>query len=384
MSSGLYRLARLLGSELSNTLGNLVNTFSDLLNDLLSGSSWLWCSLSWLLTLWRCLGGSRVLWELLGELDISWSTWQVLAEWLWDVETILILEVLEQAAQRSLSGAQRRVKCVHVLLLDLSLELVSETDLESAGLIVRAVRAGDKLLVLALVWEPGLKIVLLGGSVVEGAGNDLNNTVWDTEGLVELFRVSDHLLEGLPGLLWIGEDELLDLLELVDTENSPCVASVGAGLSAVAGGEAGVLDWELLWHDPLVCVESRDWLLRGGNEVLVVDGISVLDLVKLLVEILELGGLGHVVLQHELWSLESSVSSGVQEFEAVVDHGLVEEHTPVSQEVSTVADNLDTALWVVTIQASEDLVVGKAIALLDGDTLWTPLPQFDILVLYVC
>ena len=376
-------MVRLLRSELSNTLGNLVNTFSDLLNDLLSGSSWLWCSLSWLLTLWRCLGGGRILWELLGELDISWSTWQVLAEWLWDVEAILILEVLEQAAQRSLSSAERRVKCVHVFLLDLSLELVSETDLERAGLIVCAIRAGDELLVFALVWEPCLKIVFLGGSVVKGAGNNLNNTVWDTKGLVELLRVSDHLLEGLPGLLWIGENELLDLLELVDTENSPCVASVGASLSAVAGGESGVLDWELLRHDPLVCMESRDWLLRGGNEILVVDGVSVLNLVKLLVEVLKLGGLGHVVLQHELWSLESSVSSGVQELKAVVDHGLVEEDTPVSQEVSTVADNLDTALWVVTIQASEDLVVGKAVALLNGDALWTPLAQFDVLVLYV-
>lgn len=376
-------LMHLLGGELSYTLSDLINTLSDLLNDLLSSSSWLWCTLSWFLTLWCRLGGSRVLWELLRELNVSWRTWQVLAEWLWDVETALVLEVLEQAAQRSLSRAESRVQCVHVLLLDLGLELVTEADLQCAGLVVGAVRAGDELLVLTLVWEPSLKIVLLGGGVVERAGDDLNNTVWDAKGLVELLGVPDHLLEGLPGLLWVGEHELLNLLELVDTENSPRVASVRSSLSAVAGGESGVLDWELLWHDPLVGVESRYWLLRSGNEVLVVDSISVLDLVKLLVEILKLGGLGHVVLQHELWSLEGSVSSGVQELETVVDHGLVEEHTPVSQEVSTVTDNLNTALWVVTIQASEDLVVGKAVPLLNGDTLWTPLAQLDVLVLYV-
>lgn len=373
---------RLLGGELSNTLSDLINTLSNLLNDLLSRSSWLWCTLSRLLTLWRRLGGGRVLWELLGELNVSWSTWQVLAQWLWDVETALILEVLEQAAQRSLSRTKCRVKCVHVLLFDLSLELVSEADLKGAGLVVGAVGAGDELLILALVWEPSLKIVLLGGSVVKGSGNDLDHTVWDAEGLVELLGVADHLLEGLPRLLWVGKDELLDLLELVDTENSPCVASVGASLSAIAGGKSGVLDRELLWHDPLVGVESRDWLLRCGNEVLVVDGISVLDLVKLLVEILKLGGLGHIVLQHELWSLESSVSSGVQELETVVDHSLIEKHTPVSQEVSTVTDNLDTALWIVSIKASEDLVVGKAVTLLDGDTFRAPLAQLDVLVLY--
>ena len=36
-----------------------------------------------------------------------------------------------------------------------------------------------------LEWEPGLKIVLLGGSKVEGTGNDGDKPVWNFERLVE-------------------------------------------------------------------------------------------------------------------------------------------------------------------------------------------------------
>lgn len=59
-------------------------------------------------------------------------------------------------------------------------------------------RAGDKLLEFTLVREPSLEIKLLGGSVVESAGDDGDNTVGDAEGLVESLGVGDHVLEHLP------------------------------------------------------------------------------------------------------------------------------------------------------------------------------------------
>lgn len=68
-------------------------------------------------------------------------------------------------------------------------------DLKLAGLVVGAVGAGDELLVLALEGEPGLEIVLLGGSVVERTRDNANHTVGQAEGLVELLGSVDHLVE---------------------------------------------------------------------------------------------------------------------------------------------------------------------------------------------
>ena len=71
-------------------------------------------------------------------------------------------------------------------------------DLKLAGLVVGAVGAGDELLVLALEGEPGLEIVLLGGSVVERTRDNANNAVGKAEGLVELLGSVDHLVEVSP------------------------------------------------------------------------------------------------------------------------------------------------------------------------------------------
>ena len=71
-------------------------------------------------------------------------------------------------------------------------------DLKLAGLVVGAVGAGDELLVLALEGEPGLEIVLLGGSVVESTRDNADDTVGQAEGLVELLGSVDHLVEVSP------------------------------------------------------------------------------------------------------------------------------------------------------------------------------------------
>lgn len=63
---------------------------------------------------------------------------------------------------------------------------------------------------------------------------------------------------------------LLNLLELVDTEDTENVTTRRAGLLAEAGRVAGVLDRELLGRllEPLVGVHGRDGLLRRRDEVL--------------------------------------------------------------------------------------------------------------------
>ena len=94
------------------------------------------------------------------------------------------------------------------------------------------------------------------GREVQRARDDGDDAVRDLEALVERLRVGDHLLEDLPALLGLGDAELLDLLELVDAEDAPGIAAVGAGFSPVAGAETGVLDGKVLGDDPLIGVEG--------------------------------------------------------------------------------------------------------------------------------
>lgn len=139
---------------------------------------------------------------------------------------IWCLVVLEDAADCPGSGAEGRVEAVDVLLLRLRLGLCAVADLEGPGLVVGAVGAGHELLVLALEGEPGLEVELLGGGVVERPGYDGDDLVGEAEALVELLGDGDHVVEGVPGLLGVGEEELLDLLELVHAVDSPGVPTV--------------------------------------------------------------------------------------------------------------------------------------------------------------
>jgi hypothetical protein len=57
--------------------------------------------------------------------------------------------------------------------------------------------------------------------------------------LVEEFGLQDHAVVLLPGLLWCGDAELLDLVELMYAEDTAHILCA-AGLLAEAGGLSGV------------------------------------------------------------------------------------------------------------------------------------------------
>lgn len=130
--------------------------------------------------------------------------------------------------------------------------------------------------------------------------DNVDDAIRNSERLVELFCRPDHLVEHLPRLAVMrrGVDELLNLqrdppsligpneagkvtgnpahlLKLVDPEDPAGVPAVGAHFLPEAGGEAGVADGQVLGLEPLVPQEGGDGLLRGGDEVLLVDGIVV-------------------------------------------------------------------------------------------------------------
>jgi len=58
----------------------------------------------------------------------------------------------------------------------------------------------------------------------------------------------------------VRDEELLDLLELMDPEDAPCVFAVRPGFLAEVGRVAGVLDGEVCGAEPLFRVEGGDGL----------------------------------------------------------------------------------------------------------------------------
>ena len=55
----------------------------------------------------------------------------------------------------------------------------------------------------------------------QSATDNAYHAVRQTERLVELLGCSDHLIERLPRLLRLSQQELLNLFELMDAEDSP-------------------------------------------------------------------------------------------------------------------------------------------------------------------
>lgn len=276
------------------------------------------------------------------------------------------------------------VQGVNVFLTRGSLLLDAKTDFQLACLVVCAVGNGDEFLVFTATsdGEPGLEITLHGCCVVctilapsctasmkirhtQRSGNDVDDLVRQAKALVELFRRGQHALKRLPRLLGVSDEELLDLLKLVYPENTPRVLSVRASLFPEVGRVPSVLDGQVCGAEPLLRVQGGDGLLGGGDEVLVCLGLVLAlgDLVQLVVEVGQLGCLGHLVAEHEERRLVGGVALVEEELEAVVDEGEVEEETVACQTVAPVADNLDAALRVVAVQSCEDAVVGDAVLL---------------------
>ena len=61
----------------------------------------------------------------------------------------------------------------------------------------------------------------------------------------------------------------------MDSKDATGVTAVGAHLLAKAGGQAGILDWQILWPKPLVPVESSNGLFGGGNQIFFLIGAVI-------------------------------------------------------------------------------------------------------------
>jgi hypothetical protein len=85
--------------------------------------------------------------------------------------------------------------------------------------------------------------------------------------------------------LGFAVNELLDLLELMDTENTPDIAAVRACLLSEASGDTSVVLGKVSRLHPFFHVHSRDGLLGGGGEVVAVFAILLDNFVKVLFEV---------------------------------------------------------------------------------------------------
>jgi len=100
---------------------------------------------------------------------------------------------------------------IHLLGIRRALRRIPISNLQFSRLVIRAVGARYKLLVLALEGEPGLEVVLFRCGVVERAGDDGDDAVGELEGFVEFFGRVDHAVEFGPGFVGFAEDKLFDL-----------------------------------------------------------------------------------------------------------------------------------------------------------------------------
>lgn len=117
------------------------------------------------------------------------------------------------------------------------------SDIEVSGLVVEAVWTWDKLSVSVITWEPSLKIVFLGSGVVQSSWNDANNLVRQFQTLVELLSNLDHFVMCCPWIFWLANYELLNLFELMNSEDTPVILSVGTCLLSEARAEASIFVW---------------------------------------------------------------------------------------------------------------------------------------------
>lgn len=61
----------------------------------------------------------------------------------------------------------------------------------------------------------------------------------------------------------------------MDPEDPSCVSAVRAHFLSEAGGHAGIADGKVFWLQPLISQEGCDWLLRCGNQILLVHRIVI-------------------------------------------------------------------------------------------------------------
>jgi len=139
----------------------------------------------------------------------------------------------------------------------------------------------------------------------------------------------------------------------MDTEDSSGISSMRSNFLSEAGRETSIPDGQSRLSHPLPSMESSDWLLRSGNQVLLfgffvpclfasftndlmwgflrfsfqflISRIDYEYLVQLVIKLRQLSNFLHHLLTHEKWSAQRSIALDRKFAKSQLDQGLLEE-----------------------------------------------------------
>lgn len=189
-----------------------------------------------------------------------------------------------------------------------------DTSLQHPRLVVRAVRHRNQLPEPALPRKPGLEIYLPARSIVQLPRYDIDYPVGHPQRLVKLLRIAEHPLHFDLALLWAAHNELLDFLELVDSEQSVDVFPVGPCLPSETARVARHLLGQLPRLKGLASVVACQGLLTCRDQAEFV----LPETVHVRLYRLELATVPQHRLQDQRWGLVARERLPLEEVQAVL------------------------------------------------------------------
>ena len=175
---------------------------------------------------------SRVVAELLLRLDAFHATHVRAKHFRNDERTVFLLVVVADADHHARGGEAGTVQRMHERVLAANLRL----DVGAASLVVFEVRAGADFEPLLFDRGVDFEVVALGGTETEVALAEGQAVVGEAELFEEHFAEAGELFVVFVATFRVGEVDHLDLVELVQAEESAGVLAVGTGFTAEAGG----------------------------------------------------------------------------------------------------------------------------------------------------
>ena len=150
---------------------------------------------------------------------------------------------------------------------------------------ISAVRAWYKLSIGIVSREPCLEVIFLGSSVIQSSRHDGYDFIREIQRLIELLRMLYHLLEHLPWFLRLCDAKLFNLLELMDSENTPSIFAMSSSFLSKARWAATIFNWQSSFFYPFSSVHGRNWLFWSSNQIKILFVIIPRYLVKLIIKV---------------------------------------------------------------------------------------------------
>src|SRR3989344_3210415 len=281
-----------------------------------------------------------------------------------------LLIVFDDGGQKAWSGGDGIVDGVNIFQLA---GFAAVTDIETPGLEIVEIRVGVGLAVFALTGEPGLDVVFAPLARAHVAGAHQQDVIWQFEGLEQFFGVSENGVVHFAGHFFIGDgvDDLLDLVKLMEAENTFGVLAVGADFATETGRDANHFDGEIFLIYHFVLEVGGDGDFGGADQAL-----TVLSFVVIFLPPGKIAGAPHDVFIDQPGNGQGRKALENHVFEGVSKDGVFEKDEVVFGEESTAAGNPNRPFGVQNIEVLHDAVVSFWL----GIKFWKIAPLFHFLI----